>query len=110
MTGHSSLGIPRAGLGVQAPEGTKVRVVPDPQERRAPERHGTCCIPLAPIHLYFRLLMPQSLLPLLLGFSMRALGWGVWTQTLGSFLKRLLWCFKVLTAHLWLSSVHVLQW
>lgn len=52
MRGHSSLGIRRAGLGVQARGETRSRVVPDLPKQRAPDPHSTGLTPLAPIVLF----------------------------------------------------------
>ena len=98
-------------------EGIKARVVPDLQERSPPERHSTCCIPLAPIHLYFHLLKPQAVF---LPWHFHESTWMGYVDTdtrlflktvsgfvcSNSFLKT---CLKVLIAHLWLSAVLVLQ-
>lgn len=58
LRGHSSLGIQGAGLGVQAPVGTKVRVVPDPSEWRL---HTLRALAVSPLPQ--NTLIPISLVP-----------------------------------------------
>ena len=88
---------------------------PWPKERSPPEHHSSC--PNSP--LFPSTQAPGSAASSSPGISMRALGWGVWTQTLGSFLK-LLWVLFAQTVFLklvsrfwllifWLSSVLMLQ-
>lgn len=72
---------------------------PWPKERSPPERHSSC--PNSP--LFPSTQAPGSAASSSPGISMRALGWGMWTQTLGSFLK-LLWVLFAQTVFLKLVS------
>lgn len=93
----------KAGLKVQAPKRTRPGWSLTHQEGGL---HMALALSfLSQLILVTIPLMPPSLLPLPpMGFPLRALGCGVWTQMLWSFLKLLLRCFKVLLAHLWLSQ------
>lgn len=101
--GYSSLGNAKGRPESPSTKENEARVVPDPPGRRAPD--GTCFILLVPTHpCYHPSHATISAASSSMGFPLRALGCGVWTQMLWSFLKLLLRCFKVLLAHLWLSQ------